>query len=84
MACSLFYLFSCSSSCIRVASLLHGGLVCSLAPNTVEPRYNEGLRDWKKIVSYDEVSLYRGPFSYILPPVGLKKNSFLYRYIEVR
>ena len=54
------------------------------SPDTVEPRYNEGLRDWKKIVSYDEVSLYRGPFSYILPPVGLKKNSSLYRYIEVR
>ena len=54
------------------------------SPNTVEPRCNEGLRDWKKFVSYNEVSLYRGPFSYILLSVGFKKNSLLYRYIEVR
>ena len=37
---------------------------------TVEPRYNKGLSDWKKGVHHKEFSLYRGSFPYILLLLG--------------
>ena len=52
--------------------------------DSVELRYNEGPRDWKKFVSYNEVSLYRRSFFIYLTISRLKKNSSLYCYIEVR
>ena len=36
---------------------------CILHGSTVEPRHNEGPRDWQNyFVRYNEVSLYRGSF----------------------
>ena len=86
MACSLFYLSSCSSSCIRVASrsLLHGGLACSLQ---IQWNFDitKGQGNGKNLFPITRFRYIGGPSSYILLSVGKKKkNSSLYRYIEVR
>ena len=37
---------------------------------TVEPRCNEGPRDWQNLFAINEVSLFRGSFSYTLLLLG--------------
>ena len=38
--------------------------------STLEPRYNEGPRDWQNMFAITKFSLYRGSFPYILLLLG--------------
>ena len=47
------------------------GLRFVSSSTTVEPRHNAGSRvSLTKFVRYNEVSIYRGPFSYVLLLLG--------------